>query len=89
MKIKVVKKRLTELNPHRFAWSVLTVKVPLWLKSFEGYTQFEFEYSEKSYKKIFQRDWRRFNKLKRDKNCGVNQVRDNQQLYRLGLWEII
>lgn len=87
MKIKVVKKQLNLIDPHRFTWSVMTVKVPLWLRSFEGYTQFEFEFISSSYKKRLQVDWRRFIKLKRNKNYNVNEVSDNQQLYRLGLWE--
>jgi hypothetical protein len=88
MKIKIVKKQL-RIRDYDVGWSRLTAKVPLWLRSFEGYTQFDFEYIRPSYKKRLQVDWRRFIKLKRNKNCEVNQDSNNQQLYRLGLWEII
>jgi len=86
MKIKVIRKQLSLGQME--GWSRLTVKVPLWLRSFENYTQFIFEYNIVGYKKKFQKDWKRFSKLKRNNTCDVNQDTDNMQLQRIGLWEI-
>jgi len=84
MRAKIVKKKLVTESDD---WISITAKVPLWCRSFEDYTEFIFEYGVLAYRKSFQRDWRRFVKLKRDQKVGPNASTDNQQLHRLGLWE--